>query len=117
MTMTSNPKSISSLLSLRRTRRGRLGRTFSWLRAQARSCKAKRSFKISSKSTSGSKVPDKLEALKKLIPAHQNEETVKADQLFQQTAEYIVMLKAQVVILQKLIEFYGNATDNENAEL
>ncbi|KAK7847839.1 hypothetical protein CFP56_006140 [Quercus suber] len=40
-------------------------------------------------------VSDKLEALKSLIPAS-TDETVKPDQLFQETAEYIVLLKTQV---------------------
>ncbi|EXB38092.1 hypothetical protein L484_021014 [Morus notabilis] len=59
-----------------------------------------------------SKVSDKLEALKNLIPAQEGE-IVKADQLFQQTADYIVLLRAKVVILQKLIEFYGSS-ESEN---
>ncbi|XVF60660.1 hypothetical protein PTKIN_Ptkin08bG0066000 [Pterospermum kingtungense] len=57
-------------------------------------------------------VSDKLEALKSLIPHHraQNESDgmVKAEELFQETADYIIVLKAQVFVLQKLIEFYDN---------
>ncbi|KAG5535181.1 hypothetical protein RHGRI_023087 [Rhododendron griersonianum] len=56
-------------------------------------------------------VSDKLEALKNLIPAHANGER-KPDQLFQETADYIVLLKTQVLILQRLVDFYGS---NQNA--
>jgi hypothetical protein len=52
-----------------------------------------------------------LEALKNLIPAH-NGETVNPDQLFKETAEYIVLLRTQVVILQRLVEFYGSSGMN-----
>ncbi|XP_052197123.1 uncharacterized protein LOC127804310 [Diospyros lotus] len=58
-----------------------------------------------------SSVSDKLEALKSLIPA-QHGGDIKAEQLFQQTADYIVLLKTQVLILQKLVDFYGQ---NHNA--
>ena len=59
----------------------------------------------------------KLEALEKLIPP-QNGEIVKAEQLFKETADYIVLLKSRVVILQKLIEYYGNSnSENQNAVL
>ena len=57
-------------------------------------------------------VSDKLEALKSIIPAC-TEETVKPDQLFQETADYIVLLKTQVVILQRLLQFYGSSTDSD----
>lgn len=63
---------------------------------------------------STSKVSDKLEALKNLIPPHDGE-IVKPDQLFQQTADYIVLLRTQVVILQKLVDFYGSTETDENA--
>ena len=63
------------------------------------------------------KLSHKLEALKNLIPP-QNGEIVKAEQLLQETADYIVLLKTRVVILQKLIEFYGNPNSgNEKALL
>ncbi|KAK2989849.1 hypothetical protein RJ640_025508 [Escallonia rubra] len=45
-----------------------------------------------------SSVPDKLEALKNLIPAGNGD--IKPDQLFQETADYIVHLQAKVSILQ-----------------
>ncbi|KAK4271929.1 hypothetical protein QN277_020548 [Acacia crassicarpa] len=61
-----------------------------------------------------SKLSGKLQALKKLIPG-QSGETIKADRLFQETADYIVLLRTRVVILQKLIEYYGKVSDNENA--
>lgn len=62
-----------------------------------------------------SKLALKLQALKKLIPGQSSGETMKADQLFQETADYIVLLKTRVVVLQKLIEFYGNVSENHNA--
>ncbi|KAK3006477.1 hypothetical protein RJ639_017756 [Escallonia herrerae] len=45
-----------------------------------------------------SSVSDKLEALKNLIPAGNGD--IKPDQLFQETADYIVHLQAKVSILQ-----------------
>ncbi|KAJ8750166.1 hypothetical protein K2173_014081 [Erythroxylum novogranatense] len=64
-----------------------------------------------------SKVSDKLEALKNLIPT-QYGDNVKADQLFQETADYIVQLRTQIFVMQRLIKFYGSTnsvTDNFNA--
>ncbi|ESW23301.1 hypothetical protein PHAVU_004G035200 [Phaseolus vulgaris] len=60
------------------------------------------------------KLSQKLEALKNLIPATTNteEEAVKPDQLFKETAEYIVLLRTRVVVLQKLIEFYGSSSSS-----
>ena len=55
-----------------------------------------------------------MEALKNLIPAREGGEIVKADQLFQQTADYIVLLRTQVVVLQKLIDFYGSDETEKN---
>ncbi|XAR71293.1 hypothetical protein NMG60_11028489 [Bertholletia excelsa] len=45
-----------------------------------------------------SSLSDKLEALRSLIPSPNREK--KANQLFQETAGYIVLLKTQVLILQ-----------------
>ncbi|KAK4409848.1 UNVERIFIED_CONTAM: hypothetical protein Sradi_0971700 [Sesamum radiatum] len=62
----------------------------------------------------GPSVSDKLEALKSLIPSEKKE--LKPDQLFQETADYIVLLKTQVFVLQKLIDFYGSQPqENPNA--
>ncbi|XAR51671.1 hypothetical protein NMG60_11006365 [Bertholletia excelsa] len=58
-------------------------------------------------------VSDKLEALKSLIPAQEGE--MKAEQLFQETANYIVLLKTQILILQKLVDLYGSGDQNLNA--
>ncbi|XP_022741855.1 uncharacterized protein LOC111293370 [Durio zibethinus] len=79
----------------------------------ARFCK-RRSFVKCSKLVS-----DKLEALKTLIPHHvQNgsNEIVEAEQLFQETANYIIVLKTQVFVLQKLIEFYDDDDGSRNAK-
>ncbi|KAF4376032.1 hypothetical protein G4B88_029396 [Cannabis sativa] len=86
---------------MRRTRR-RGGRR---IKPRSRGCVARRS--CNNGGGTCSKVADKLEALKNLIPTHE-EETVKPEQLFQQTADYIVLLRTQVVILQKLVDFYGS---------
>ncbi|KAL3636568.1 hypothetical protein CASFOL_018867 [Castilleja foliolosa] len=61
----------------------------------------------------GASVSDKLEALKNLIPS-ENKAEIKPDQLFQDTADYIVMLKTQVFVLQKLIDFYGSQQSQDN---
>ncbi|XWS32956.1 hypothetical protein CRYUN_Cryun22dG0035400 [Craigia yunnanensis] len=70
----------------------------------ARGCKRRRFFKCSKQ------VSDKLETLKSLIPHVQDgsNEVVKTEQLFQETADYIIVLKTQVFVLQKLIEFYDD---------
>lgn len=52
-------------------------------------------------------VSDKLAALKNLVPS-QNKAETKADQLFRETADYIVLLETQVLVLQKLVDFYGS---------
>lgn len=54
----------------------------------------------------GASVSDKLEALKSLIPSQSPE--IKPEQLFQETADYIALLKTQVFVLQKLIDFYAS---------
>ncbi|CAA2957694.1 transcription factor UPBEAT1-like [Olea europaea subsp. europaea] len=60
----------------------------------------------------GGSISDKLQALKSLIPSHS--ENAKADELFEETADYIVLLKTQVLVLQKLIDFYGSQPRQEN---
>ncbi|KAE9590322.1 hypothetical protein Lalb_Chr21g0318381 [Lupinus albus] len=61
-----------------------------------------------------SKLSKKLQQLNNLIiPSH----TVKLDQLFQETADYIVLLRTKVVVMQKLIHFYGNNHENQNVQL
>nr|XP_011467892.1 PREDICTED: uncharacterized protein LOC105352447 [Fragaria vesca subsp. vesca] len=68
-------------------------------------------------------VSAKLETLKNLIPNGKSSSAgaVQADKLFQDTADYIVLLRTQVVILQKLIEVYGSSStekeDNTNADV
>lgn len=56
-------------------------------------------------------VTSKLDALKSLIPT-QNGDEVNADQLFKETADYILLLRTQVSVLQKLVEFYGGAANS-----
>ncbi|GMY12922.1 transcription factor UPBEAT protein [Fagus crenata] len=106
--MSSTPVKPRAFLSRSRRRLTRKAR--SKRRLQARPCRARRNF---NNGTVGvrkcSNVSDKLEALKNLIPAY-NDEIVKPDQLFQETADYIVLLRTQVVILQRLVELYGSST-------
>ncbi|KAI5665720.1 hypothetical protein M9H77_15573 [Catharanthus roseus] len=60
-------------------------------------------------------VSDKLEALKNLVPVHIDEgEDIKADELFRETADYIVLLRTQILVLQKLINFYGCPSSNQD---
>ncbi|KAF6165134.1 hypothetical protein GIB67_000718 [Kingdonia uniflora] len=54
-------------------------------------------------------VLEKLEALKNLIPAEKGE-VMKTDKLFEQTADYIVFLRTQVEVLQRLVEFYDGSS-------
>ncbi|KDP27231.1 hypothetical protein JCGZ_19930 [Jatropha curcas] len=101
--------SKNSKISLGKTPRRRRTST-----CQRRFRKAKRSTINGGRTCfSKSKVSEKLEALKNLIPAN-NGETVKAEQLFQETADYIVLLRTQVFVLQRLIEFYGSTTQPDN---
>jgi hypothetical protein len=97
-----------SKVSLGRTERRRRRRP------HGRSCRAQRSICSGGFVTSPNyKVSDKMEALKNLIPATHNGE-VKADQLFQETADYIVLLRTQVLVLKGLIDFYGSSTERDN---
>ncbi|KAI3768521.1 hypothetical protein L2E82_19268 [Cichorium intybus] len=55
--------------------------------------------------SSRSSVSDKLQTLKNLIPAHELESDAaigSTDELFQETADYILLLRTRVSILQKL---------------
>ncbi|KAI6700478.1 hypothetical protein NL676_014802 [Syzygium grande] len=66
----------------------------------------------SSSSSSNDVVSEKLEALKNLIPVTRDrggDGSVAAEELFQETADYILRLRTQVVILQKLIHISGSA--------
>ncbi|KAM3250570.1 hypothetical protein P3S67_022983 [Capsicum chacoense] len=55
-----------------------------------------------------SSISEKLEALKQLLPSKNDE--LKADDLFEETADYIVLLRTQIFVLQKLLHFYENAS-------
>ncbi|KAJ9147537.1 hypothetical protein P3X46_029687 [Hevea brasiliensis] len=106
--------SRNSKISLRKTPRRRIRRTSTSQRRRLqarRACKAQRSRRTSATT----KVSDKLEALKNLIPAH-NGEIVKAEQLLQETADYIVLLKTQVFVLQRLIDLYGSTTSTTEGD-
>ncbi|OIT07799.1 hypothetical protein A4A49_19017 [Nicotiana attenuata] len=68
------------------------------------------------KTNANASVSEKLEALKQLLPAGNNGE-IKVEQLFQETADYIVLLRTQVFILQKLLHFcddIGQSQDNNH---
>ncbi|CAN8273178.1 unnamed protein product [Cochlearia groenlandica] len=71
----------------------------------------------------GEKLSEKLKALKSLLPPSttttttEEEEEEKCDggeteELFQETADYIVRLRNQVVVLQKLIKIYGSSSSS-----
>ncbi|KAL9424545.1 hypothetical protein AB3S75_031630 [Citrus x aurantiifolia] len=98
---------------LRRRRRRRRRRRAA--HAISSYCRSRSSFV-----SNNGKVSAKLEALKNLIPRGQvnngddDNKTVKADQLFQETADYIILLRTRVLILQSLVQFYGSATSMED---
>lgn len=71
--------------------------------------------KCNNNNNNNNKLSQKLEALKNLIPTHDGE-TVKPDQLFKETADYIVLLRTRVVVLQKLIDYYDVNNNNNNNE-
>ncbi|GAB4831733.1 hypothetical protein Ancab_005745 [Ancistrocladus abbreviatus] len=58
-------------------------------------------------------ISDKLKALRNLIPVTgSNREgeggEIKAEKLFKETANYILLLRMQAFLLQRLVEFYGS---------
>ncbi|CAH8312959.1 unnamed protein product [Eruca vesicaria subsp. sativa] len=77
---------------------------------------------------SGDKFSAKLQALKSLLPPSETNKTDQnrdveeklnsgeTEQLFQETADYIVRLRNQVVVLQKLIEIYGSSSSSDQTE-
>ncbi|CAK9324110.1 unnamed protein product [Citrullus colocynthis] len=80
----------------------------------SRILRARRNHKNGGKACT-SDVSAKLESLQSLIPTRSEDGGHRrAEELFQQTADYIVLLKNQVFVLQRLIEFYGSG-DLENA--
>ncbi|XP_052190963.1 uncharacterized protein LOC127800412 [Diospyros lotus] len=99
--MRSRPKnrSITRTTSRPRTRSGLQRRRFGGLRKSSRTVDAVNGGFAS--------IPEKLEALKSIIPSRRAD--MKADQLFQETADYIVLLKLQVFVLQGLVDSYGPA--------
>ncbi|KAJ4707335.1 Transcription factor like [Melia azedarach] len=113
-----------------RRRRRTAAETLRIRRAKARACckavqRRRRSFPSSStaaaKLVTNGKVSDKLEALKNLIPGshfngredEEDDQNVKAENLFRETADYIILLRTRVVVLQRLIKFYGSANTTE----
>lgn len=102
--MGSRSKLSSGSLSMRRTRRST---------THKKTCKSQNSSTLvdggDGRIGPCTSVSEKLEALKQLIPANNGE--IKADQLFKETADYIVLLRTQVFVLQKLVDFYGSNTD------
>ncbi|CDY37876.1 BnaC04g31300D [Brassica napus] len=77
---------------------------------------------------SGDKFTEKLQALKSLLPPSETNKTDhnrhveekpnsgETEQLFQETADYIVRLRNQVIVLQKLIEIYGSSSSSDQTE-
>ncbi|XP_047321043.1 uncharacterized protein LOC124925115 [Impatiens glandulifera] len=85
--------------------------------SRRRRTKAEKRKKGSSSDGTCSSVSDKLIALKSLIPTQdQDREIVKAEQLFQETANYIVRLKAQVFVLQRLVDLYGSNQEEDQID-
>ncbi|KAF3638465.1 UDP-glucoronosyl/UDP-glucosyl transferase family protein [Capsicum annuum] len=97
--------SPSANLSMRRTRR---------CTTHKKTCKSQNTSRFVNVNVDGddgrigecTSVSEKLEALRQLIPANNGE--IKPDQLFEETADYIVLLRTQVFVLQKLVDFYGS---------
>ncbi|KAI3417214.1 uncharacterized protein J3R85_014699, partial [Psidium guajava] len=111
----------SSTRTRSRSRKGRACSTAASRRRRrakrlARACMSKRrglgGGPCSSSSSSNDVVSEKLVALRNLIPVTRkgadDSSDAAADELFQETAEYILRLRTQVVILQKLVRFYGS---------
>ncbi|CAA0406274.1 hypothetical protein AtNW77_Chr5g0121141 [Arabidopsis thaliana] len=80
------------------------------------------------RTSGGEKFSEKLQALKSLLPppskmteqsrqdayVEEDSSVGETEQLFQETADYIVRLRTQVVVLQKLIEIYGSSDQKED---
>ncbi|CAH8277504.1 unnamed protein product [Arabidopsis lyrata] len=98
-----------------------------------RSRGGRRSKKIGNKRTNvsscgGEKFSEKLQALKSLLPpattteksrqdayVEEDSDSGETEQLFQETADYIVRLRTQVMVLQKLIEIYRSSDQTEDS--
>ncbi|GAA0155338.1 hypothetical protein LIER_38064 [Lithospermum erythrorhizon] len=107
--MGSRPRS-SITKEMRRTRRNLSGKT-------QRKSSSRVLNRRTTKESAPMKVSDKLVALNNLInPLQSNNEEVEIDKLFQETANYIVLLKIQVSILQKLVDFYGSSAHEQVQE-
>ncbi|EOA25738.1 hypothetical protein CARUB_v10019100mg [Capsella rubella] len=84
-----------------------------------RSCdklKSTRRAHVLGRSDGEKKVMEKLQALKSLLPpmiqqSKSSSDDVGTEELFQDTADYIVRLRTQVVVLKKLIEICDNSSD------
>ncbi|XP_055805447.1 uncharacterized protein LOC129874216 [Solanum dulcamara] len=101
--MGSRPKNSSSL-RMRRERRSKSGN-------EKRPKNGVDSFS-SDDGDNYSSISEKLEALKQLLPVNNGE--LKADQLFEETADYIVLLRTQIFVLQKLLDFYDDAASAQS---
>lgn len=99
--MGSRPRNFTGIMPMRRTRRRP--------NPNRRVCKHLNNSRIRASWCSPA-VSEKLEALNNLVPpVHIDRGEIKADQLFQETAEYIVLLQNQISVLQKLVDFYGSS--------
>ncbi|GFY84873.1 hypothetical protein Acr_03g0016470 [Actinidia rufa] len=87
-------------------------RTMGTRRRLKRICRAEKRPRPTVNGDPCASLSDKLEALKSLIPATDGERN--PDELFQETADYIVLLKTQILILQRLVDFYAS-NQNQNA--
>lgn len=54
---------------------------------------------------------ERLDALKGLIPS-MGDGNATADEIFEGAADYILLLRTRVQILQHLVELYGNNEEN-----
>ncbi|KAH6791211.1 hypothetical protein C2S51_006217 [Perilla frutescens var. frutescens] len=105
--MGSKPR-ISVPTAVRRLRR-RLSNSSTRLRKRQLSC-----HRSSTGTGCATSVSGKLAALRNLIPSENAD--AKPEQLFRETADYIVLLKTQVLVLQKLVDFYGSQSqENRDA--
>lgn len=59
-------------------------------------------------------VKERLQALRKLIPRKSDsvkEKETATDRIFEETAEYILLLRAQVEVLKLLVDFHSPCTE------
>ncbi|CAL9062976.1 unnamed protein product [Musa banksii] len=98
---------------LRMSRRRRSTRVLK----NARRCGYKGGRRKQSREAASKAVAERLEALRNLIPPKNDgvkEREAAADRLFEETADYILLLRTQVEVLKRLVDVYSPCIDDSS---